>query len=182
MQLALPLPPDDASASAPAPLPAPVPVPLPGIGDWRADLRMRWAAGDAEGSGRALAAMLPPAERARWAAAVLALLAPLGSHAAGVDAALALAHDESRWAEAHDLALALGRRARRATDVRAALHGLAECVAQLAYAAAGGLAPFDEGAAGRVAAIARALVERAADPALEGRVWRALSAHVHGAS
>jgi hypothetical protein len=168
--------------------PAPAPLPLPGAGHARSRLRAAWASDDANAAhaaGHELADGLAPDARLAWGAAVLALLASLAPvPIAGVERALAIAGNPTRWPEGHDLALALGARQRRATRAfgerspRALLAGMAECVAQLAYAAAGGLAPFGGDPAARLTTLARAAVEGAHDPALEARTWRMLSAHL----
>lgn len=184
MQLALPLPGDDlpAVADVVAATP-PVLDAVPGVGDARARLRAAWVGGAPHEAGLALAAALDADARPRWGADVLALLAVQSpAPIAGVAAAVALAGERARWPEGHDLALALDAQARRAERThgadspRALLLGIAACVAQLAYASAGGFAPFDGDPAGRLTTLARALVERARDPALEGRAWRTLSA------
>lgn len=185
VQLALPLPGDDAETYAAA-LPPAEPLALPGAGDLRARLRAAWAGADAgapAATGRALAATLAPADRTRWAATVLDAVAGLApAPIAGVGQAIALAAAPARWPEAHDLALTLDAQARRAARThgpdapRTLLLGMAASVAQLAYASAGGLAPFDGEPAARLTTLARALVERAHDPALEARVWRTLAA------
>lgn len=184
MQLALPLPGDDLPGDAVAAVATP-PVldAVPGVGDARARLRAAWVGGAPDEAGRALAAALDPDARPRWGADVLALLAAQApAPIAGVVAAVALAGERARWPEAHDLALALDAQARRAERThgaespRALLLGVAACVARLAYASAGGLAPFAGDPAGRLTTLVRALVERASDPALEARAWRTLSA------
>lgn len=147
--------------------------------------RDAWRAGDFLRAGHILHHHLPRECRPIWAARVLAAACSTVTPPREVQHVLEVAADAQRWKEGHDafaavraLTLEQEKAGHRRDAVLLSLLHLAENAAKVTFNSSGAPAPFDEDSGDWIVPNAKALLELAANPALEESLETAIFSEV----
>ena len=140
-----------------------------------------WSSGQALNAGQIIYPLIAVQSRPQWAVGILEQCLPLIPPVVEFEKVRSLAFDPVQWKDAHAAFYAVRQltlQAEKASTPEPIYHVLlylVENTAKVIYNASGESAPFDNSAGPWVVRCARDVVDKAAEPGLEEKVWSAVA-------